>query len=323
MTIKMSGSERAYIAEFSPDGTKLLTCGDNGILWDTATAQRLLTLPRHEWGNIGVAAFSPNGRNAITGTLIYEAILWDLETGEAIHKFISPSVDAPYTLPGRIDGVAFSRDGRQVITGDTENILQIWDVQTGEEIQRYEHKTSGFFLHGFVLLPNGSDLIGGVGPTKESGFRIFDIETGETLPQHFEGMYSFSVSRDGKRVLTNGGRLYDVETGDLLHRFDVDSAHISNSVALSPDGKLAILGSASNGGRTYPRMIFNAEDGTLLRSHPLSGETGDPHSQDKQVLFAPDGKRYITINGDTNVYFWDISDLAAGVKQAEEYEKRE
>ncbi|HOE09785.1 MAG TPA: hypothetical protein PLQ35_00220 [bacterium] len=320
MTIRVSQQELANLAVFSPDGTKLLTCGNSCVLWDVATGERVKTF-RQEWGGISAAAFSPDGRYAITGAYIYEAVLWDLQTGEAIHKFISPSVDGPYLFPDPMVGVAFSPDGQKVMTGDTHGILQVWDVHTGEEIRRYERYAAGFFP-GFTSMPNGVELIGSI---EGNGFNIFNVETGEQSSRLRSCIVrkSFSLSRDGTIILTDCGRLYDTDTGKMLRDFSMDASHGPNSVALSPDGKLAILGSASNAGHTYPRMIFNADDGTLLRSHPLSGETGDPHSLDKQVLFAPDGKRYITINGDTSVYFWDISDLAAGVKKAEEYEKRE
>jgi len=61
MTIRAGQQELANLAVFSPDGTKLLTCGHNGILWDTSTGERVLTLPPHEWGGISAAAFSPDG----------------------------------------------------------------------------------------------------------------------------------------------------------------------------------------------------------------------------------------------------------------------
>ena len=87
--------------------------------------------------------------------------------------------------------------------------------------------------------------------------RIFDLQTGRELPNglaeaHNSGITCFAVAPDGKIVTAgydNTTRVWDSVSGRQLNQFTANSAVPSKgrlrAIALSPDGKLVALGTAT------------------------------------------------------------------------------
>src|SRR5204862_816281 len=66
-----------YHAEFSPDGSKVLTASDDHTarVWDATTGQELLVL--HHDGEVYDAMFSPDGLRIVTSSRDKTARVWD------------------------------------------------------------------------------------------------------------------------------------------------------------------------------------------------------------------------------------------------------
>ena len=78
-------------------------------------------------GPVLAAAFSPDGRAVIIGSMDETARLWDAATGRPI----GPTL----THKGRVSAVAFSPDGKAVLTGGWDGMGRLWDAATGRPLE--------------------------------------------------------------------------------------------------------------------------------------------------------------------------------------------
>ncbi len=127
---------------YSPDGkTALIGTGyrfaqkiepGRVILWDTETGEVLRQFDGHPYAVFDVE-FSPDGKQAISSGNGAMAILWDVGSGQEIHRFDDYFEDSPY--PGKsFWDVEFSPDGDTILASYGFGPIVIWDAETGEEI---------------------------------------------------------------------------------------------------------------------------------------------------------------------------------------------
>src|ERR1017187_10149070 len=152
------GSNKVESVAFSPDGREALTGSEDGTarLWNIATGDLIRTLNCNEGvrpGTIDTAgnargtpirkgssnavysvAFSPDGRQILTGSWDQTARLWDAATGREIRRFLGHTA--------RVSSVAFSPDGRQILTGSWDQTARLWDIATGKEVRRFQDHTT-------------------------------------------------------------------------------------------------------------------------------------------------------------------------------------
>jgi WD40 repeat protein len=118
-----------------------------------------------------------------------------------------------------------------------------------------------------------------------------------------------SLSRDGTRLLFNGDGsicLHNAATGELIRSFPSEIVPVKQSIALSPDGNLAIMDTASGAEEAYPLKVLDMNTGEVLRTYAV-GSTG-------LRGISPDGKYFLRAeNG--RLLLYDISDLQAAVKE--------
>ncbi len=121
----IAGSRDSRSAEFSPDGTRLATGGDNGIaVWDVASGRQLI---RFGSGVIDDVAFSPDGRRIVSGHMNTAVTVWDAATGEPLAQMSGHTK--------RALSVAFSPDGRVVASGSEDGTARLWDAATGAPLK--------------------------------------------------------------------------------------------------------------------------------------------------------------------------------------------
>ncbi len=293
----------------SPDGKQLLGGLQTAKIWDTETGREILHYTNNaSW--ISSAVFSPDGRHIFTGIFDFRGQYWDMVTGENIFiiKTFTWTKDpqSVYYILG-VTACDFTPDGSQLITGDSDGEVQLWDTTTGKEIRRYEPRGDVRYIK---VSPDGKTFL-----KQESGSAyLVDIETGEKIGEFPSS--GCRISSNWKYLLSRIGNIYDVNTGEVIRTIP-GFHHSSNVIALSPDGKYAILGGYqdSYSKEVRNRRIFNNETGSEIRSYAtsLEAEKNAPDSVDSYLQFFPDGKRFLTVNG-SNIHIWDISDLTSGVK---------
>jgi WD40 repeat protein len=83
----------------------------------------MLNAPSSVWS----IAFSPDGKQIISGSYNKTVRLWDAITGVLL-----------YTLEGHsssVDLVAFSPDSKQIISGSRDKTVRLWNTATGVPLQ--------------------------------------------------------------------------------------------------------------------------------------------------------------------------------------------
>src|SRR5262249_24351381 len=112
---------------FSPDGKSALLCGGRRVcLIGPAGGPVERRLGGHK-GTVVSAAFSPDGKQIVSGSDDRTLRLWDRASGKEIRAFTGHE--------GFVKSVACSPDGKQVLSGATDDTVRLWDAATGKELK--------------------------------------------------------------------------------------------------------------------------------------------------------------------------------------------
>jgi WD40 repeat protein len=144
-----------------------------------------LTLLTGHSAPVVCAALSPDGRRLATGSYDKSIILWDVESGEMLHRLyghewnmtslaFSPEVR---THTDSISSVAFSPDGNTVAVGGSyEETVKLWDLRTRAEKLTLEGHSSS--LRGIVFSPDGRKI---ATASADGSAKLWDPITGNLL----------------------------------------------------------------------------------------------------------------------------------------------
>jgi len=154
--------------------------------------------------------------------------------------------------------VAFTPDGKCSVSGGLDALVRVWDVKTGSLVKTLTgHRDAVFEV--VVSARRKRRCRPGSRAPRSSG----TSSAGRSSRRSWDtggAIVTVAFSPDGQRILTGSmdgtARLWDAATGRALHVFAIGRGMPVRAVAISPDGKRALMTLPEPGDLAHgPRLL--------------------------------------------------------------------
>ena len=239
------------------------------------------------------AAFSPDGKSIISGSVGEDLILWDAMTGtkEQILKGHS----------GTVYSVAFSPDGKKIVSGSIDGIVTVWDAETGLDVMTHKDHNEIVCSVAFSADNNNIASVG-----RNGRIKIRNAVTGKevasfslSIPDDEGGVGECKVvfSPDGKHIATSNDwdatiEVWDLTTGNKISTME----EAGDTFAFTQDGQFII--SYDWWGNILKWNWAKGIKEVLFHIRLLSGST---------AAFSADGKYFAQGHTEGEVEVWDLA----------------
>jgi serine/threonine protein kinase/WD40 repeat protein len=204
------------------------------------------------------------------------------------------------TMPGHAGGAysaSFLAMGRLLLTCGADKNARLWDTTTGQQTNVFPHQMT--YVRCAVIGRSDNDLITA---GEDRYVRLWDVvqrksiramlaHTKEVAALAFRGpRFNQVVSASHDQTL----KLWNLDDGKELKTL-AGHTGICTSVAVTPDGKLALSGSDDGTVR-----LWDLDSG--LATHIFGGDLGHVRA----VAVSPDGRRALSAGDDKKIRLWDL-----------------
>jgi hypothetical protein len=259
-------------AEFSPDGTLIITASWDGTVRFWNAAQRppeaVGTLVAHDQF-INSAVFSPDGELILTASDDHTARLWNTKTRERVHELRGHT--------GSVNQATFSSDGALVLTVSDDLTARLWDATTGQPVgEPFQGGHSRPILCG-VFSADGQRIATGSDDNQALIWDVADHRPGAMLSGHTAAVTAIAFSADNARVFT-GSRDSTIKVWDV-----------------------------SKQGLQFTSGTAGEEDAGIVRAVDLLTLNG--HRREiTSLTLSSDGRRILTGSRDQSAIIWNAAE---------------
>jgi WD40 repeat protein len=287
---------------FAPDSKTLGSAAGDGTirLWDVAGGKEI---ERGSGGSkmwVEAVAVSKDGKLVASAGQDNAIAVWDAATGKLMRRIAGA---APLAQPGalynrKVWSLAFSPSGDMLAAGSGDSSIYLWDPATGQQIRRLDgHK---HWARAIAFSPDGKTL---ASASQDKTVRLWNAATGELIREfggHGDGVRSVGFSSDGKilaSISEHAILLWDPATGNRIPHQVNKLAFDGLSMALSPDGKSALIG---GGHGSFEAHLIDLTTGNQIGVGPHKDAVW-------AVAYSPDGKRAASVGHDHKVCLLDTA----------------
>jgi len=288
--------------QFSPDGRRLLTNGDDDAvrIWDVAGSRvsgkplscNCLTTSTG-------AIFTPDGTRVVSnyGFDANSITVWDAKTHRRLREATDPA--------GAVEGLAASRDGRLLASFGSYRAVVLWDLKRLRPLGR--------------LAGTGSDSVWSVGFSPDGkllavddasrGLELWSVATRRPLARLLPAgnwQRTFAFSPNGRTLAIagdDGVRLWDVDALITPAGPAFEGSAVVNAIAFDPSGRLLATGTEHGIVR-----VWNVARRVSLYA-TLTGHEGFVNA----LAFSPDSATLASAGQDGTVRLWRTRDESLGV----------
>jgi eukaryotic-like serine/threonine-protein kinase len=273
---------------FSPDGSRVISAGNQDArIWDTASGA-LLTPPLAHSNEVRVACFSPDGSRVLTASIDRTVRCWDSASGQPVGAVMRHELG--------VLTAAWSSDGSRIASGGRDRLVRIWEAETGLLLAvTPEHE--GQISH-LEFSPDGVHLASACRSRQVRVWSAFDGTPAAVLSGE-SAVRQARFSPDGERLLTSGtdgqARIWNWRAGRLTNLLASRPGSVV-WVGWSADGRLAMTATANR------VRVWAAEQGQAL-TPPL------PHTHTLcHAEIARDGTKVLAVGLDGTARLWSLGE---------------
>jgi WD40 repeat protein len=257
-----------------------------------AAVHRRLPLQLHavleHQGEVRAVAFSPDGRQLVSGGRNSRPQVWDVATGQPWGE--------PLPHEGELKSVAYSRDGAFFVTAGTDKTARLWTANTREP--RGAPLVLPQPVQAVALSPDGKTLVTGC---NDGTTTIWALPGGQRLHEWKQtgSIHCVAFSPDGQRFVTGNAtrraQLWETSTGKALGEPMQHQGEVL-SVAFRPDGWWLVTGSEDGNVHFWDATTGKSLGFPLVHRGPV-----------RTVGYSADGKTLWTGGAYGQVRLWDAA----------------